>query len=289
MTELGTLGVWWANLGSAAAGAEIDAVKEIERLGYGTFWFGESVRNKDAMAHAGVLLGATSTINVATGIASIYNRDPTATKSGAYYLADASQGRFVLGLGVSHAPAVTRRGADYGKPVSTMRAYLDDMDAAQYQPPEPAGKPPVLLAALRTKMLQLAAQRTQGAHPYLTTPSHTKRARAVLGQGPLLAPEQGFTLEQDPGKAREIARTHLKYYAQLPNYVNAWREDGFTDEDFDGDLSDRLVDALVAHGDVDAIKTRIQEHLDAGADHVCIQPVTTDVDRGMRELKELAP
>jgi probable F420-dependent oxidoreductase len=289
MTELGTLGVWWANLGSAAAGAEIDAVKEIERLGYGTFWFGESVRNKDAMAHAGVLLGATSTINVATGIASIYNRDPTATKSGAYYLADASHGRFVLGLGVSHAPAVTRRGADYGKPVSTMRAYLDDMDAAQYQPPEPAGKPPVLLAALRTKMLQLAAQRTQGAHPYLTTPSHTKRARAVLGQGPLLAPEQGFTLEQDPGKAREIARTHLKYYAQLPNYVNAWREDGFTDEDFDGDLSDRLVDALVAHGDVDAIKTRIQEHLDAGADHVCIQPVTTDVDRGMRELKELAP
>ena len=289
MTELGTLGVWWANLGSASAGAEIEAVREIERMGYGTFWFGESVRNKDAMAHAGVLLGATSTINVATGIASIYNRDPTATKSGAYFLADASQGRFVLGLGVSHAPAVTRRGADYGKPVSTMRAYLDDMDAAQYQPPEPAGKPPVLLAALRTKMLQLAAQRTQGAHPYLTTPSHTKRARAVLGQGPLLAPEQGFTLEQDPGKAREIARTHLKYYAQLPNYVNAWREDGFTDEDFDGDLSDRLVDALVAHGDVDAIKTRIQEHLDAGADHVCIQPVTTDVDRGMRELKELAP
>ena len=289
MTELGTLGVWWANLGSAAAGAEIDAVKEIERLGYGTFWFGESVRNKDAMAHAGVLLGATSTINVATGIASIYNRDPTATKSGAYYLADASGGRFVLGLGVSHAPAVARRGSDYGKPVSTMRAYLDDMDAADYQPPAPRHTPPVLLAALRTKMLQLAAQRTQGAHPYLTTPNHTKRARDTLGQGPLLAPEQGFVIDTDPGKAREIARAHLKYYATLPNYVNAWREDGFTDEDFEGDLSDRLVDALVAHGDVSAIKTRIQAHLDAGADHVCIQPVTTDVDRGMRELKELSP
>jgi probable F420-dependent oxidoreductase len=289
MTDLGTLGVWWANLGSASAQDEIDAVREIERLGYGTFWFGESLRNKDAMAHAGVLLGATSTINVATGIASIYNRDPTATKSGAYYLADASGGRFVLGLGVSHAPAVARRGADYGKPVSTMRAYLDDMDAAEYQPPKPENPPPVLLAALRTKMLQLAAQRTQGAHPYLTTPNHTKRAREVLGEGPLLAPEQGFTLEQEPEKARAIARAHLKYYAQLPNYVNAWREDGFTDEDFEGDLSDRLVDALVAHGDVTAIKTRIQQHLDAGADHVCIQPVTTDIERGMRELAELSP
>lgn len=289
MTDLGTLGVWWANLGSASAGHEIEAVREIERLGYSTFWFGESMRNKDAMAHAGVLLQATSTINVATGIASIYNRDPTATKSGAYYLADASGGRFVLGLGVSHAPAVSRRGADYGKPVSTMRAYLDDMDAAEYQPPKPESPPPVLLAALRTRMLELAAQRTQGAHPYLTTPNHTKRARETLGQGPLLAPEQGFVIDDDPAAAREIARAHLKYYAVLPNYVNAWREDGFTDEDLADDLSDRIVDALVAHGDVSAIKTRIQQHLDAGADHVCIQPVTTDLERGMRELKELAP
>jgi probable F420-dependent oxidoreductase len=289
MTELGTLGVWWANLGSASAQQEIEAVKEIERLGYSTFWFGESQRNKDAMAHAGVLLQATSKINVASGIASIYNRDPTATKSGAYYLADASDGRFVLGLGVSHAPAVTRRGADYGKPVSTMRAYLDEMDAAEYQPPQPENPPPVLLAALRSRMLQLAAQRTQGAHPYLTTPDHTTRARATLGQGPLLAPEQGFVIEEDPGKAREIARAHLKYYAVLPNYVNSWREDGFTDEDFADDLSDRLVDALVVHGDVGAVKTRIQQHLDAGADHVCIQPVTTDLERGMGELEKLSP
>lgn len=289
MTDLGTLGVWWANLGSASAQTEIDAVREIERLGYGTFWFGESMRNKDAMAHAGVLLSATGRINVASGIASIYNRDPTATKSGAYYLADASNGRFVLGLGVSHAPAVTRRGADYGKPVTTMRAYLDAMDEASYQPPAPATTPPVLLAALRTRMLELAAQRTQGAHPYLTTPDHTARARQTLGHGPLLAPEQGFTLEEEPEKARAIARAHLKYYAGLPNYVNAWREDGFTDEDLAGDLSDRLVDALVAHGGVDAVKSRIQHHLDAGADHVCIQPVTTDLDRGMRELAELRP
>jgi probable F420-dependent oxidoreductase len=289
MTELGTLGVWWANLGSASARQEIEAVQEIERMGYGTFWFGESMRNKDAMAHAGVLLGATSTINVASGIASIYNRDATATKSGAYFLADASGGRFVLGLGVSHAPAVTRRGADYGKPVSTMRAYLDEMEQAPYQPPAPEIPPPIMLAALRTRMLKLAAERTQGAHPYLTTPDHTKRARAALGDGPLLAPEQGFVIEEDPEAAREIARAHISYYLELPNYLNNWREDGFTDDDFKDGGSDRLVDALVAHGDVSAIKTRIQQHLDAGADHVCIQPVTTDIERGMRELKELSP
>ncbi len=287
--NLGTLGVWWANLGSASARDEIEAVKEIERLGYGTFWFGESMRNKDAMAHAGVLLTATERINVATGIASIYNRDPTATKSGAHYLADASNGRFVLGLGVSHAPAVTRRGADYGKPVSTMRAYLDAMDEAPYQPPAPKKPPPVLLAALRTRMLRLAAERTAGAHPYLTTPDHTRRARETLGPGPLLAPEQGFVIEPEPEKARRIAREHLRYYMVLPNYVNAWREDGFTDEDFQDGGSDRLVDALVVHGDVDDVKTRIQAHLDAGADHVCIQPVTTDRERGMRELAELRP
>jgi probable F420-dependent oxidoreductase len=289
MTELGTLGVWWANLGSASAHDEIEAVKEIERMGYGTFWFGESMRNKDAMAHAGVLLQATSTINVASGIASIYNRDATATKSGAYYLSDASNGRFILGLGVSHAANVQRRGADYGKPVTTMRNYLDEMEAAEYQPPAPEQLPPVLLAALRRNMLRLAAERTQGAHPYLTTPAHTARAREILGDGPLLAPEQGFVIEPEPEKAREIARAHLKYYMTLPNYVNAWREDGFTDEDFQDGGSDRIVDALVVHGDADAVKARIQAHHDAGADHVCIQPVTTDVERGLSELAQLAP
>jgi probable F420-dependent oxidoreductase len=287
--DIGKLGVWWALLGSESAAAERDAVREIERLGYGTFWFGESPRNKDAFAHAGILLAATERINVATGIAGIYNRDATATKSGAYFLADASQGRFALGLGVSHAGAVAGRGHEYGKPVSTMRAYLDAMDAAPYAPPAPAELPPVLLAALRPRMLELAAKRTAGAHPYLTTPDHTARARATLGEGPLLAPEQGFVIEAEPDKARAIAREHLKYYLQLPNYVNAWREDGFGDEDFADGGSDRLVDALVAWGDADAVKARIKAHHDAGADHVCIQPVTTDLERGLRELAELKP
>ncbi len=289
MTDLGGLGVWWALLGSQDAATERQAAREIERLGYSTLWYGESVRNKDAFAHAGILLSATERINVASGIASIYNRDPTASKSGAYALADAFDGRFVLGLGVSHAPAVTSRGRDYGKPVTTMRNYLDEMDAAEYQPPAPKQPPPVLLAALRPRMLRLAAERTQGAHPYLTTPVHTARARGTLGEGPLLAPEQGFVIETDTTKARAIARTHLRYYLVLPNYVNAWREDGYTDEDFADGGSDRLVDALVAWGDVDAVKARIQAHHDAGADHVCIQPVTTDLARGLEELAQLAP
>jgi len=289
MTALGELGVWWALLGSQDAATERDAAREIERLGYGTLWFGESARNKDALAHAAVLLEATERMNVASGIASIYVRDPAASKSGAYFLADASGGRFVLGLGVSHEPAVTSRGHDYGKPVSTMRAYLDAMDAAPYQPPAPPEPPPVVLAALRPRMLRLAAERTAGAHPYLTTPKHTARAREILGHGPLLAPEQGFVIEPEPERARAIAREHLRYYLVLPNYVNAWREDGYEDADFADGGSDRLVDALVAWGDADAIRARILEHHDAGADHVCIQPVTTDLERGLSELAQLAP
>ena len=196
----------------------------------------------------------------------------------------------MLGLGVSHAPAVQRRGADYGKPVSTMRAYLDAMDEARTSRRAPATTPPLLLAALRTQDAPARGRSARRARtrtsPRRITP---KRARQTLGQGPLLAPEQGFTLEHDPEKARAIARAHISYYLELPNYVNNWREDGFTDDDFADGGSDRLVDALVAHGDVDAVKTRIQQHIDAGADHVCIQPVTTDLERGMRELAELSP
>src|SRR6201999_4409907 len=142
--ELGRVGVWWALLGSQDAKTERDAAREIERLGYPTLWYGESARNKAAFAHAAILLAATERLNVASGIASIYNRDATATKSGAYALADAVDGRFLLALGATHAPAVDRRGRDSGKPVPTMRNYLDELDAADYQPPAPAVKPPVL-------------------------------------------------------------------------------------------------------------------------------------------------
>jgi probable F420-dependent oxidoreductase len=285
--DIGSIGVWWALLGSQAAEVERDAAREIERLGYTALWFGESARNKEAFAHAGILLAATERIAVASGIASIYIRDAVAMKAGGNALADAYPGRFVLGMGVSHAPAVQERGHDYGRPLSAMRAYLDAMDAAPYAPPAPAEPLPVVLAALRPKMLRLAAERTAGAHPYLTTPKHTARARALLGDGPLLAPEQGFVIEAEPERARAIGREHLKYYLELPNYVNAWRDDGFEDADFADGGSDRLVDALVAWGDADAVKARIKEHHDAGADHVCLQPVTSDLARGLAELAAL--
>jgi probable F420-dependent oxidoreductase len=287
--RIGPVGVWFALLGSQSAQAERDAAAEIEALGYPMLWFGESARNKEAFAHAAILLAATSRLVVGSGIASIYFRDAAAMKAGGNALAEAYPGRFVLGMGVSHAPAVQQRGHDYGRPLKAMRDYLDAMDALPYVPPAPAEPLPVVLAALRTKMLRLSAERSAGAHPYLTTPDHTARARAVLGAGPLLAPEQGFVLESDPARARAVARTHLARYLVLPNYVTNWREDGFGDADFADGGSDRLVDALIAWGDADTIAARVRAHHDAGADHVCVQPVADDLGRCMAELRELAP
>ncbi len=288
-TQLGPVGVWLTLLGLRSAAEERAAAAEIERLGYPALWFGETPVNKEAFVHAGILLGATSTITLATGIASIYARDPAATNAAANALGEAHGGRFVLGLGVSHAPAVTQRGHDYGKPVAAMRAYLDAIAAARYLAPPPAHPVPVVLAALRRRMLALARDRTHGAHPYLVTPAHTARARAVLGPGPVLAPEQGVVLETDPARARAAAREHLQAYLGLPNYTNSWREDGFGDADFADGGSDRLVDALIAWGDADAIAARVRAHHEAGADHVCIQPIIRDLDRSMAELRALVP
>jgi probable F420-dependent oxidoreductase len=287
--RLGPVGVWFAALGRRSAAEERAGAAAIEELGYPALWYGESQANKEALAHAAILLGATERLTIASGIASIYVRDPVATQTGGLALADAYDGRFVLGLGVSHAPMVQARGHDYARPVSTMRAYLDGMAAARYVPPPPAQGLPRVLAALRPRMLGLARDRTHGAHPYLTTPRHSARAREVLGAGPVLAPEQGFVLETDPAKARAIAREHLKPYLTLPNYVNSWREEGFEDADVADGGSDRLVDALVVWGDEAAVAARVREHLDAGADHVCVQPVTSDVARALDELRALAP
>jgi probable F420-dependent oxidoreductase len=287
--RLGRVGVWLTLLGLQSAAAERDAAAEIERLGYPAVWFGETAVNKEAFVHAGIVLAATRRITVATGIASIYARDPAAANAAANELAEAWDGRFVLGLGVSHAPAVQLRGHDYGRPVTAMRDYLDALDLAVYRAPAPAEPVPLVIAALRTRMLELARDRAHGAHPYLVTPAHTARARSVLGPGPVLAPEQGVVLETDPVQARAIAREHLARYLQLPNYTRSWREDGFGDDDLADGGSDRLVDALIAWGDPAAIATRIRGHLDAGADHVAVQPVTADVDRALGELRALAP
>ncbi|MBX5441658.1 MAG: TIGR03620 family F420-dependent LLM class oxidoreductase [Solirubrobacteraceae bacterium] len=286
--RIGRVGVWSGLLGSSAAADERAAAAEIERLGFGAIWYSETPTGKEALVHAGLLLAATERVLVASGIANVYARDAIAAATGAAALAEAHGGRFVLGLGVSHAPAVSVRGHDYGRPVATMRAYLDAMEAAQPSFPAPPEPVPVVLAALRRRMLELAAERTAGAHPYLTTPEHTERARAILGPGPLLAPEQMVLLETDPARARETARRSVRYYLELPNYVASLRELGFGDEDLTGGGSDRLIDALVAWGDEAAIAARVRDHLDAGADHVCVQPLDASLAGQLGQLRRLA-
>jgi len=283
--ELSRIGVWLGPLSLLSAADTRELAPELEELGYGAIWFGEGVGTKECFTQASALLSWTRTAVVGSGIANIYARDPMATANGAKTLADAYPGRFLLGIGVSHAPSVATRGHEYAKPVATMRAYIDAMEGSLYRAPEPQEPAPVVLAALGPKMLQLAAERTRGAHPYFTPPEHTAKAREVMGDGPLLAPEQAFVLETDPAAARAKAREHMTYYLALENYRNNLLRLGFTDEDLDGP-SDRLVDAIVAWGDVETVRERVKAHLDAGADHVCVQAVGDDP---ADELRRAAP
>jgi probable F420-dependent oxidoreductase len=270
------LGVWaWLD-GLAPAEAAVFA-RELEELGYTALWVPEAV-GREPFALCGFLAARTSRLLLCTGIANIYARDPVTMRHAHKTLSDLSHGRFVLGIGVSHAHLVTGvRGHAYSaKPVATMRAYLEAMEKALYVGHAPAEDGPIVLAALRRNMLRLAAERAQGAHPYFVPPEHTARAREILGRGPILAPEQKVLLCTDPSKARGVARAAMKIYAGLPNYQNNLRELGFGDADFTGDLSDRLVDAIVAWGDEKAIRARVKAHFDAGADHVCIQALHPD-------------
>ncbi|MFC4116721.1 LLM class F420-dependent oxidoreductase [Nonomuraea zeae] len=285
--RMGRVGVWNSTLSAESASFEREAAAEVESLGFGTLWVGETPTGKESLAHSAILLGATQRLMVATGIASVWGRDATAAANGANALSEAFDGRFVLGLGVSHAPAVAARGHDYRKPVSAMREYLDVMDATEYSGPLPQPAPR-LLAALRTKMLELAAQRAQGAHPYFVTPEHTARARAVLGPDPVLAPEQTVVLDTDPERARRTARRFMSLYLALPNYTNNLRELGWEDADLANGGSDALVDAIVAWGDPDKIIERVHAHLDAGADHVCVQPLADTPRQMLDHLRTLA-
>jgi probable F420-dependent oxidoreductase len=287
--ELGRVGVWSSAFGLAAASAAREAAVEIEELGYGALWYPESVGSKEALSQGAMLLGWTSRIVVATGIANLYARDAMASANGARGLSEAYPGRFLFGLGVSHAPSVGARGSEYGKPVTTMRAYLDAMDSAPYRAPAPA-EAPVVLAALGPKMIDLAAERTRGAHPYFVPPEHTASARERMGPGPLLLPEQAVLLETDPAKARAAAREHMHFYLELDNYRRSLLRLGFDDEELSEGGSNRLVDAVVAWGDVDAIRDRVRAHLDAGADHVCIQALGSGpAEPPLAALRELAP
>lgn len=270
--QLGRLGVWtW--LDGMSAGAASEFCGRLEAWGYGTLWTPEAV-GRDPFALIGFLAARTAKLCFATGIANIYARDPMSMRAIRETLGEASGGRFVMGLGVSHAHLVHGvRGHDYQKPVTTMRGYLEAMEGALYMGAKPAQQAPLVIAALRKNMLKLASEKADGAHPYFVTPEHTARARKILGEAAILAPEQKVLLEPDASKARATARAAMKIYMGLPNYQNNLRWLGFDEADWEGDGSDRLVDAIVAWGDEKAIAGRIQEHYDAGADHVCIQPL----------------
>jgi probable F420-dependent oxidoreductase len=287
--RLGRVGVWSGFVTRTSAAAEREVAVELEELGYGALWFGEGPRNKEILAHSAILLAATRTIAIATGIANIWVRDATAAANGANALGEAFDDRFVFGIGVSHAPIVDSRGHDYGRPLAAMRAYLDALEEISYDAPAPASPVPLVLAALRPRMLELSRDRTAGAHPYFTPPEHTAKAREILGAGPLLAPEQAVVLETDPTRAREIAREHTAGYLRMPNYVNNLRDLGFGDDDLAGAGSDRLVDAIVAWGDLDAIRARVRAHHDAGADHVAVLALAPTLEAAQAQLRELAP
>ena len=289
-TEIGHLGVWaWLDGMSAEEAAEF--AQQLEAWGYSALRIPEAV-GRDPFALIGFLAARTKSLVFCTGIANIYARDPMTMRAIQKTLAEIAPNRFVLGLGVSHHHLVDRvRGHEYGKPLSKMKSYLESLEKALYMGREPEEEAPIVLAALRDKMLGLAATKTQGAHPYLTTAEHTARARQVMGPGAWLCPEQMVLAETDPVRAREIGRNNLRDYIRLPNYQNNLKQFGFTDADFEDRGSDRLVDEIVAWGEDTQIRERISALHEAGADHVCIQAFRTDGGPGpdLGLLERLAP
>jgi probable F420-dependent oxidoreductase len=289
--RLGRVGVWTGQLDFSPADVVREAAREVEALGYRALWTGEAV-GREVLSAAQLLLTATDSLVVATGIANIWARDALATAAGQLALGEAYPDRFVLGIGVSHKPLLDVRGEDYRTPLTFMREYLDGMDHGYgvYRAVPPDARPPRLLAALGPKMLALAGERADGAHTYFVPPEHTATAREILGADKLLVPEQVCVLSEDPTVAREIARRHTTSYLRLPNYTANLQRFGFEPDDFADGGNDRLVDTICAWGSVDAVAARVEAHLDAGADHVAVQ-VLVDDRRGLprREWAELAP
>jgi probable F420-dependent oxidoreductase len=287
LDRLGRVGVWSIAVPAKPTAEIRELLAEYEELGYPSIWFGEAF-SRESLSAAALTLSWTRDLVVATGITSIYARDATAANAGMKTLGEAFPGRFVLGLGVSHPHPVSMRGQEYGPPIETMRAYLDAMEAATYMGPEPAERVPIVLAALGPKMLDLARERTDGAHPYFVPVEHTAEARERLGPGKLLAPEQAVILTDDAEEARKLARAHAAFALTAPNYQNSMLRLGFEESDLEDGGSDRLLERIVVWGDEDAIRDRVKAHLDAGADHVCIHtlpPGELDLDA----LRRLAP
>jgi probable F420-dependent oxidoreductase len=292
LTErIGRVGVWSGQLDFSTAADVRDAAREVESLGYGALWTGEAI-GREVLTAAQLVLAATSSLVVATGIANIWARDALAMAAGQLALGEAYPDRFILGIGVSHKPLLDVRGEDYRKPLAFMRDYLDGMDHGYdvYRAVAPESRPPRLLAALGPKMIELAGARADGAHTYFVPPEHTAGAREILGPDKLLVPEQVAVLSSDASTAREIARRHTASYLRLPNYTANLERIGFDPAEFADGGNDRLVDTICAWGTVDAVAERVRAHLDAGADHVAVQ-VLVDDRRGLprREWAELAP
>jgi len=279
----GRAGVWLPGRARQRGDQLRETAVAIEQLGYGALWIGSSNPDREAFADLGSLLDRTGELVVGSGIANIWAWEPATLHEVASALDEAHPDRFVLGLGVSHAVAVPA----YDRPLAAMRDFLDGLDRAA----EASGRRPPfrVLAALRRRMVELARDRSGGAHPYFTPVEHTAFARGVLGAGPLLAPEVAVVVEEDPDRARAVARDHMALYLALPNYVNNLRELGFGDEDLEDGGSDHLVDAIVAWGSVETVADRVREHLEAGADHVAIQPLGSPADLGLEQLRRLAP
>lgn len=284
--RIGTRGVWWFTETMTAHEAA-DFARNLESMGYGALWIPETL-GRDPFAHAAFLLSETEQLVVATGIANIFNRHPGAMKQAQNTLAEQSGNRFLLGMGVSHAPIVAGvRKLDYGKPLTSMRQYLEGMASSPYLAVGPSETPSTVLAALGPKMLELAASEADGAHPYFTTPEHTARAKEALGADKMLCVEQKVVLCTDPAEARATARQALSMYIGLPNYFQNWLRLGFEEDDLADGGSDRLVDGLVVWGTADQIEARLAAHVDAGATHVCIQPLKPGAAPGTPDLAAL--
>ena len=270
MKDIGRLGVWIFP-DSQSAREIATFAQAAEGLGYDALWYPEGT-GYESFSFAGLVLSETERLCAASGIANIYARDAIAAIAGHDSLNNFYGDRFVLGLGVSHVPLVEGfRGHTYAKPVATMRAYLDAMEATALSIPTPERN--IVLAALGPRMLALAAERTRGAHPYNVTPEHTARAREIVGADAWLCVEQKVCLTTDASQARAVAAQALAIYLPLANYRNNWLSLGFGEDDLSGQGSDRFLDAMVAWGSAEALRGRIREHFDAGASHVCIQPL----------------
>ncbi|WP_342749257.1 TIGR03620 family F420-dependent LLM class oxidoreductase [Nocardia nova] len=292
--SLGPLGIWSYQLDVQPMAVAQKAAAELDELGFGALWVPEALA-REPFAGTALLLSATDRLTVATGIAGLHCRTAMTMNAGWHTVSEAFPGRFLLGVGVSHQSMVegNHQGRYGNRPYSTMVDYLDRMDAGIFMGAAAPVAPRRVLAALGPRMLRLAAERGAGAHTYFVPVEHTAAARETLGDDALLAPAQTVVFETDASRARDIARRFMHRYLALPNYTNNLRRSGWDDDDLGDGGSDRLVDAIVAWGSLEQIAARIQAHLDAGADHVCVQVLTSDPrtlpETEWRELASLIP